>query len=244
MSLVINSSCILLLLFTINGYVYGSSKPGDDESLHESQIPAPVFDGENDGYSQQPTPEDIQTELSGLYQKYDENGDGQLTIEEVKNWLDAMHFEITKENLDRQWAFYEPVLQEVHSWHEYKPTELEVIDWEKYKNKTFTEEMKAESGSDPADKLVWETMLNRAQRRWEVADSNNDTILTKEEFKDFMWPEESKSEVVKQRLAEEGLEDMDTDGDSKISMDEYMKHLISITPEGDRSEPEWSEVSK
>ncbi|XP_015795315.1 calumenin [Tetranychus urticae] len=238
--MLVHSSFILFVILNFVYHVGATSKPGDDESLHESQIPAPT----SDEFQQQPTPEEIQSELVRLYSKYDENSDKQLSVEEVKKWLDEIHLEITQENLDRQWAYYEPVTQEVHSWHEYEPVEMEVLDWEKYKNKTFTEEMRIESYNDEQGKAVWETMLNRAQKRWEVADANNDTILTKDEFKDFMWPEESSSDAVKQRLVEEGLEDMDSDGDKLINMEEYLKHLITITPEADRVDPEWTEVQK
>lgn len=215
-----------------------NAQPPDDEKLHgnyESQIPPP---------NQQPSPDQVKAELAKLFAEADKDGDGKLTIEEVKNWIDSVHQEIIQENVDRQWAYYEPHVQEVHSWNEYKPVEKEVLTWENYRNRTYPEHLLNDPETPEDQRDSWKNMLLRSQRRFHLADRNNDSILVKEEFKDFVHPEESTSDDVKGVLVQEALEDMDKNNDELISLEEYTEHLIAGTPEDQRSDPEWHEVSK
>lgn len=211
------------------------SHQSDDEKLHESQIPPP---------SDQPSPEEVKAELAKLFKQADIDGDGKLTIEEMKKWIDQVHQEIIKENVERQWIYYEPRLQEVHNWQDYKPTEMEVLTWEHYRNKTYPDSLLNDPETSEEQRKSWENMLLRAKRRWELADRNNDSILVKAEFKDFMHPEEAEDETVRGVMVHEALEDMDRDDDNIISLNEYMAHLIEATPEQERSDPEWNEVSR
>lgn len=45
--------------------------------------------------------------------------------------------------------------------------------------------------SDNEDSFNYQDMIRRDKRRWARADQNNDGVLTKEEFADFLHPEES-----------------------------------------------------
>lgn len=206
----------------------------DDEKLHESQIPPP---------SDQPSPEEIKAQLAKLFKQADGDNNDLLSIEEVKKWVDNVHKEIIEENVDRQWVYYEPHLQEVHNWQDYKPKQMEVLTWDNYRNKTYPDYLLNDPETPEEQRTSWANMVLRAERRWALADSNNDSILVKEEFQDFIHPEESTNENVRGVLVQESLEDMDRDGNDIITMNEYMDHLLSATPEQERQHPEWIEVS-
>lgn len=63
-------------------------------------------------------------------------------------------------------------------------------------------------------------MMQRDKRRWTTADKNNDDELTKEEFTDFLHPEEAPH--MQDIVITETIEDIDKDGDGKISLQEYI----------------------
>jgi hypothetical protein len=78
-------------------------------------------------------------------------------------------------------------------------------------------------------------MMRRDKRRWDRADSDGDGSLTKEEFTDFLHPEESKK--LKDLVVIETMEDIDKNKDGKISLDEYISDLYHGI-EGEM-EPDW-----
>jgi len=48
-----------------------------------------------------------------------------------------------------------------------------------------------EETSDEDDSYSYKEMMNRDKRRWEKADKDGDGFLTKEEFADFLHPEDA-----------------------------------------------------
>lgn len=207
----------------------------DDQHLHESQIPPP---------SQQPSQEDIKKILTNLFTKIDKNNDDTIEQDELKQWLDKLHADLINENVEQQWQYYQPPIQEVHSWESYDPEKREALPWDHYLNLTYAEEViKAYrdnvkiddyKSEDPNFKSYF-TMLLRAETRWKAADKNNDTVLVKEEFKYFLHPEESES--TKHLLVEEAMDDMDEDKNKEITLEEYIKHMKVVTPEEDKKDP-------
>ena len=63
-------------------------------------------------------------------------------------------------------------------------------------------------------------MEDRDRRRWDLADENKDGKLEQEEFKNFLHPEES--EHMRDVVVQETFEDIDTNGDEQISLEEYI----------------------
>lgn len=69
-------------------------------------------------------------------------------------------------------------------------------------------------------------MIRRAERRWKNADADGDGSLSKPEFRDFIHPEESQRAGGVAVL--EAMEDMDTDKNGEVAMEEYMAHLNKV----------------
>lgn len=81
-------------------------------------------------------------------------------------------------------------------------------------------------------------MLNRDRRRWAVADRDNDDKLNKEEFTDFLHPEESP--YMRDIVVAETIEDIDKNGDGKVSIEEYIGDMYPNKEENDdEEEPDW-----
>lgn len=69
-------------------------------------------------------------------------------------------------------------------------------------------------------------MILKDKKRWAAADVDGDGLLSKEEFVSFLHPEEN--DYMKDIVVYETMDDMDTDKDNKISMDEYIGNNIYI----------------
>ena len=78
-------------------------------------------------------------------------------------------------------------------------------------------------------------MIERDLRRWQKADLDSDNKLNKQEFQSFLHPEDV--EHMRDILVLETLEDMDTDKDGILSVDEYIGDMYKELPGG--REPHW-----
>ncbi|XP_017478679.1 PREDICTED: calumenin-A-like [Rhagoletis zephyria] len=178
--------------------------------------------------------------LKEVFTLIDKDGDKQLSGDELKAWLEKVHLSLIEENVNQQWNFYQPEVQEVHSWESYDPEKRETISWEHYVKSTYpddvlqavnsTEEVKSE---DPNFKSYLQ-MYKRAVKRWKAADKNGDNFLVKEEFTNFIHPEES--DETKHILVEEAMEDMDSDGNKEVSLSEYVKHMSDVSQEEEKED--------
>jgi len=170
-------------------------------------------------------------------QKMDKNSDHKLSTEELRDWLEIVHGKIIDDNVERQWVYYEPAVQEVHSWEGYAPETKEVLNWENFKKTAYPEEYLKE---DAPNNEVTRKLLARSERRFNLADLNSDTVLTKEEFKGFVHPEES--EKLQYILVDEALEDMDRDNDTFVTLEEYFAHLTTVVEEAEKEDPNWKQT--
>lgn len=233
--LAIISFCFVLVT-AHDDHNYG---PESDHHFHESQIPPPA---------QQPSKEDIGKMLKEVVTLIDKNADSLINVDELKVWLDKMHEDMVNENLNQQWVYYNPEVQEVHSWDKYNPEQKETISWEHYVNLTYTDDViKAATDSefnvesDDPDFKSYLIMFKRAEKRWKAADANNDNVLVKDEFKNFIHPEESES--TKHIYVDEAMEDMDTDKNGEISLAEYVHHMSEVSSDEEKQDPNFNAVS-
>lgn len=200
-----------------------------DEHLHQNQIPPP---------SRQPSEDQIKEALGELIDnEIDQDKDNALDSKELKRWLEKNHHKILDDNIDRQWNFYQPSVQEIHSWEGYEPLYLEVLHWTEFDKATYSP-----ADLDPSSPHyeITVTARKRSEKRWALADKNTDTVLTKAEFKDFTYPEES--ERIRDVLIDEAIEDMDKNKDELVTLDEFVAHLTEVTDENERQEPDWLQV--
>uniref|UniRef100_A0A6G1SAQ9 Calumenin n=1 Tax=Aceria tosichella TaxID=561515 RepID=A0A6G1SAQ9_9ACAR len=93
------------------------------------------------------------------------------------------------------------------------------------------------SDDDPHMKML-KLMVRRADARWKLADENGDTLLTKDEFKNLLHPDEG-HDGLKELFVREATEDMDLNKDGKICLDEFMKHLQVLANDQEKTDQSW-----
>lgn len=267
----------------INGLLLmGQQVEGNRKSLHQAGDKESTGDdaaspsGLPSKEEQMADPEYLKRELKDVVSReVDADKDGQVSYQELKNYLGVLHEKNIEYNVNKQWRIYSPQIHEVFSWEGYEPEKREVMTWDHYFNQTYpeligvdvgiplvreqdtaailspeeaenkkkeeekrkAEKEKEESELDPHLKML-KQMVRRADARWKLADENGDTLLTKDEFKHLLHPDEG-HEGLKELFVEEATEDMDLNKDKKICLDEFMKHLQVLASEQERQDQNW-----
>ncbi|XP_044727914.1 calumenin-A-like [Chrysoperla carnea] len=171
------------------------------------------------------SPEESRRRLGIIVDKIDKDGDKKITHEELKDWIKYSQRKYITDDVKRQWA--------VHN-----PENKESIDWESYRKNVYSyaDEMDPEEFEREEGGYSYKKMIKRDRRRWTMADKNGDDLLNKEEFQAFLHPEDT--EDMTDIIVLETMDDIDTDGDGKISMDEYVSDMYNKGSD-DEVEPDW-----
>ncbi|XP_023230558.1 calumenin-like [Centruroides sculpturatus] len=199
--------------------------------------PSPTGEHKQPDYSKPPDPEVIKAKLSKLIdERVDRNKDGYVTVDELRDVLKEIHLEAIETTLDSQWRYFHPKQQQVLTSPGQNAKAVDVISWELYKNFTYPDVFLQMQNSEDLEKM--KEMIKRLEKRWAKADSNKDNLLTREEFKDFLHPEES--DRTKDIVIDEAMEDVDVDKNNEVSLEEYMEHSKNVAGE-EKNDPNWSQ---
>lgn len=171
------------------------------------------------------SPDESSRRLGVIYDKIDKNEDKFVDLAELKAWIEYTKKRYVHDDVERQWQQHNPEKNETISWPEYKKAVY-----------GFMDEMDAKDLDLDEGGISYHKMMSRDRRRWAVADKNNDEKLTKEEFTDFLHPEESP--YMRDIVVTETIEDIDKNNDGKVSIDEYIGDMYK-GEEGDDDEPDW-----
>jgi len=194
----------------------GHNGDGDYEYDHEA------FLGEEYGAQfDELSPEESQRRLTILLEKIDLDQDGLIVQEELEVWIRKVEDEEVGKDTKIMWEEKVPPGQ--HS-----------ISWEQFRNRTYGFAEDNDSDTYFPHGFNFTGMINRDERRFKLADRDNDGSLTQEEFKAFVHPEEVS--YMKEVIIQETMDDMDTDHDGKISINEYLNDLWKGPAE---EEPDW-----
>lgn len=152
-------------------------------------------------------------------------------MDELQNWIDMTHKKFNEAETDRQ-------------WQQRNPSKFDALEWDIYKQEAFSSDVyDPKNLENPSNGLLpYIRIYNREHRRWLAADTNHDGKLTKEEFKSFVHPDENPqmSEIV----ALETLEDIDKNGDGKLSIDEYINEMYQKDEDSGDEEPQWVQAER
>lgn len=226
------SYCIILIVLLGIWKVEGGSHEG-----FTPPPPSPTSEHKKPDYSQPPDPQVIKAKLSKLVdEQIDRNKDGYVTVDELREWLKVTHLQALEATLDSQWKYFQPKQRQVLNSPNQIYQTVDAISWELYKNYTYPDMYLEMQDSEELAKI--KQMIKRLEKRWAKADSNKDNLLTREEFKDFLHPEES--DRTRDIVIEEAMEDVDVDKNNEVSLEEYMEHSRSVAGE-EKNDPSWSQ---
>ncbi|RWS30199.1 calumenin-like protein [Leptotrombidium deliense] len=169
------------------------------------------------------SPEESKKRLTAIVKKIDKDSDGFVTFDELRDWIHRSQRNYIFEDVDRQWKSHNPDNKSSISWDDYKKVTYGFMD-------------DIDNAVSEEDSATYKEMMKRDKRRWELADTNKDGSLTKEEFTDFLHPEET--EHMRDVVVEETLEDIDKNKDGKVSIDEYISDMYAPDASGD-DVPDW-----
>jgi hypothetical protein len=127
---------------------------------------------------------------------------------ELKKWIQWTQRRFIVRDADTQWRIHNPDGKEKIPWAEYKRANYGFLEGEP-------------EGTE--DRKTYMKMMQRDRRRWTIADTDADDFLNKEEFQNFIHPEDV--EHMQDVVVLETVEDIDKDADGLISMAEYISEL-------------------
>ncbi|XP_015265172.1 PREDICTED: reticulocalbin-1 [Gekko japonicus] len=169
------------------------------------------------------TPEESKERLGKIVDRIDDNKDGLVTTEELKNWIKRVQKRYIFENVAKV-------------WRDYDLNKDNKISWEEYKQATYGYYLEnQEEFQDGTDQHSFKKMLPRDERRFRTADLDGDSAATREEFTAFLHPEEF--EHMKDIVVLETLEDIDKNEDGFVDQDEYIADMFAHEDGG--PEPDW-----
>lgn len=155
-----------------------------------------------------------------LVDRIDEDKDSYVTVEEMKRWIKHAQKRWIYDDVDRQWKSHDLNGDEVVSWEEYKNATYGYILGTAADNllfytihvslKYYLHTARTQTHSyfatlahtlqncdlwltddpDPDDGFSYRQMMDRDERRFKMADTDNDMKANKEEFTAFLHPEE------------------------------------------------------
>ncbi|XP_074659802.1 calumenin-B-like [Tubulanus polymorphus] len=192
----------------------------DDKGEHNSDYDHEAFLGADESKTfDQLSPEESRDRLGKIVEKIDKDHDGKVTESELQSWIQYVQNRYLLQDTNRQWS-------------EFDTTDAK-LKWDDYKEKTygFLEDGDEE---DKDDKEHYNQMQIRDEKRWKVADQDQDGSLSKEEFTHFLHPEEVKH--MKEIVVDETMDDIDKNKDGFIDVDEYIGDMYH---EAADEEPEW-----
>ncbi|XP_067942739.1 calumenin-like [Watersipora subatra] len=160
------------------------------------------------------SPEESKEKLKPIVIKIDKDKDGFVSEKELVNWIRYIQKSYVTQDSKTQWTGYDK-------------SETDTISWEEYERRTF-----GDHAEEFNDKL-------REARRFNVADTNYDGVLSFTEFVDFLHPEDV--EHMREIVVMETIEDIDQDGDGLITEAEYIGDMY---PKRDEDEPDWVKTER
>ncbi|XP_071256024.1 reticulocalbin-1-like isoform X1 [Salvelinus alpinus] len=161
--------------------------------------------------------------LCKIVERIDGDGDGFVTITELKAWIKRVQKRYVYENVAKVWT-------------DYDLNKDNKISWDEYKQATYGYYLSnPEEFEEATDQFSFKKMLPRDESRFQTADLNGDLAADREEFTSFLHPEEF--DHMKDIVVQETLEDIDKNGDGHVDEDEYIADMFSHEEGG--PEPDW-----
>ncbi|KAI8440580.1 hypothetical protein MSG28_001810 [Choristoneura fumiferana] len=200
---------------------------------HNKQFDHDAFLGEDQAktFDQLP-PEESKRRLGMIVDKIDSDGDGFVSLVELKDWIRYTQQRYIEEDVHRHWV-------------QHNPDGAETIPWETYRKNVygFMDDMsQADLQAPNSEGFTYSNLLKRDRRRWTYADGDLDDALNRTEFAGFLHPEDHPG--MRDIVVLETLEDIDKDKDGKVSLEEYIGDMYKPEEGELEEEPDWVKQEK
>ena len=165
--------------------------------------------------------------LAVVVDKIDLDGNGNITEKELNDWIIFLASRYAREDASKQFKKMDIDNDGRVHWDEYKKTMYGFLTADELSGKSSIT-------------FSYQNMLRKDERRWATADEDHDNYCDALEFQAFLHPEGF--EHMKDIVAKETMEDLDTDGDGYIDINEYINDMIGPNHEG--PEPSWATTQR
>lgn len=181
--------------------------------LHNPKYDREALFGEDAKQFDDTTPEQGLERLGNIFDKMDQDRDGYVTPDELRDWLKKVHQHVNFADARR-------------NWERYGLSPAEMLSWDTFVSRAWDDD-DYEDDSKPS--------LTQERRRWDVADTNGDGWLSYEESVSFFNPESDPR--MHATIAKETIEELDKNNNSAIDLDEFIADLWKPVP--GKPEPDW-----
>lgn len=209
-----------------------SDKDHEVGGEHDADYDHEAFLGDEASEFDNLSPEESVERLAKIVDKIDIDGDGYVSFEEMRNWIQFTQQRYINEDVDRQWQQHNLGDNDKLSWETYRTMVYGFLD-----DETAPE---GEEESFKEEQESYKKMEERDRRRWDLAYEDKDGFLIKTEFQNFLHPEDAPH--MRDIVVQETLEDIDKDQDGKISIEEYIGDMYR--GDAGESEPEWVKTER
>lgn len=185
-----------------------------DGDEHNAEYDHDAFVGQEEAKTfDELTPEESQKRLGLLFLKIDKDGDNRVSPAELQSWMRHVQQESMDTETDRQWS-------------EFRRKDPDFLAWDEYVQHTYKDNKDDDLHPEEQAK---ETAND--ERRWKLADRNEDGVLSKDEFSNLIHPEEAPH--MRESLIQETLDEVDKNNDGMISLNEYLNDLANDDDDDD-----------
>lgn len=167
-------------------------------------------------------------QLRGLHTHFDENKDGKVSFQEIIHYSKKIAKAIAFKDMPT-------ILEELDSSKDGK------LSLQEHLEDIQTNQVMAVGNKDEADKEM-ERHKTLESKKFAAADSNGDQALDATELSALLYPETHESVLA--LVAEETLRFKDTDGDGKLSVQEFWEAVDSDGDGGELSDEEKEDFAK
>ncbi|XP_070561049.1 45 kDa calcium-binding protein-like [Ptychodera flava] len=175
--------------------------------------------------------------LKDIFAQADTNANNQLSLLELTEWISQKtreHYEEAKEESEKIFPRFDPNKDGKITWNEYR---IHFLKERGYDDPVIAKAAEGDENIELHEDDDYD--LYRDQDRWQQADEDEDNCLTPPEFLAFKHPEHCRGML--RLLVSEILHDLDQDGDSVLSLIEFVSLPIGHEGELERmaKEDEW-----
>nr|XP_039254292.1 calumenin-B-like [Styela clava] len=204
-------------------------KPLSDEEPGSKEYDHEAFLGEQQAAEFDELPqEESQRRLGIIADRIDSNKDGKVDKEELAAWIKKAQTRYVEEDAATQ----------IQNMDEDKDGQ---IHWDEYYKSTYGHVTEDDMKEDEENHgFSYKKMIARDEKRWKVANLDNNDYLSVEEFQSFLHPEEFSH--MRDVVLDETFTDIDKNGDGSISLEEYIGDMYNEEEDGE--EPEWVKTER